>query len=401
MAQDYERLSERDLSGTARYVAMSGAMTAVGGDASAVRDNPAGLGVYRRMELTLTGDVRTDDTHTSYWSVPEAAWVINAGQHNFMISTHRIQSYHRVLSMQGGEDASLGALIAETYQGDLGMDYPQDARHSSSVMRMGERGYVQEYAADWAVNVRDKFYWGLGVRMQSYELVSDVDYEERFASGDKLTNTNMVQMSGIGCNVALGVLWRPAQWLRLGLGYVTPSINSINEYTSGCFQSQVGAETAESRANDITYEIRDYYAPQHLSLGAALQWTTWGVLSAQYDYTHARYVRDRHSWRIGGELIPVPGLYLNAGYGYEWDGAQDYAPIAMDYSLDRQDAHSVHHMASQYASCGIGWRGKNTIAQLAYQYRWQVMDIYAHEMAQPYSGVVNNHRIVLTLGWHN
>ena len=48
-AQWQARLSEREVSGTARYVGMGGAMTAVGGDPSAVRDNPAGLGVYRRM----------------------------------------------------------------------------------------------------------------------------------------------------------------------------------------------------------------------------------------------------------------------------------------------------------------------------------------------------------------
>lgn len=40
-SQDYTRLSERTIIGTARYVGMSGAMTAIGGDPSAVTDNPA------------------------------------------------------------------------------------------------------------------------------------------------------------------------------------------------------------------------------------------------------------------------------------------------------------------------------------------------------------------------
>ena len=54
-AQDYNRLSERDIMGTSRYVGMSGAMTAVGGDPSSVVDNPAGLGVYRRSEAMFIG----------------------------------------------------------------------------------------------------------------------------------------------------------------------------------------------------------------------------------------------------------------------------------------------------------------------------------------------------------
>ena len=48
-AQDFSRMSERSIMGTARYVGMSGAMTAIGGDPSACLDNPAGLGLYRRF----------------------------------------------------------------------------------------------------------------------------------------------------------------------------------------------------------------------------------------------------------------------------------------------------------------------------------------------------------------
>ena len=47
-------MSERSIMGTARYVGMGGAMTAIGGDPSASLDNPAGLGLYRRWEVLLT-----------------------------------------------------------------------------------------------------------------------------------------------------------------------------------------------------------------------------------------------------------------------------------------------------------------------------------------------------------
>ena len=39
-AQDVQRFAERQIAGTARYVGMGGAMTAIGGDPSAVLDNP-------------------------------------------------------------------------------------------------------------------------------------------------------------------------------------------------------------------------------------------------------------------------------------------------------------------------------------------------------------------------
>ena len=48
--------------GTARYVGMAGAMSAVGGDPSAVMDNVAGLGLYRRSEVMITFDETLDRT---------------------------------------------------------------------------------------------------------------------------------------------------------------------------------------------------------------------------------------------------------------------------------------------------------------------------------------------------
>ena len=55
-SQDAQRLGERTIMGTARYVGMGGAMTAIGGDPSASLDNPAGLGLYRHHEVMLTLD---------------------------------------------------------------------------------------------------------------------------------------------------------------------------------------------------------------------------------------------------------------------------------------------------------------------------------------------------------
>lgn len=51
---DAYRYSQRDLSGTARYLGMGGAFGALGGDISAMSTNPAGLGIYRSSEVVAT-----------------------------------------------------------------------------------------------------------------------------------------------------------------------------------------------------------------------------------------------------------------------------------------------------------------------------------------------------------
>jgi hypothetical protein len=57
---------QTDINGTARYMSMAGAFGALGGDASAIKDNPAGLGIYRKSELSGTLNVLVQNS-TSNW----------------------------------------------------------------------------------------------------------------------------------------------------------------------------------------------------------------------------------------------------------------------------------------------------------------------------------------------
>ena len=58
---------QTDINGTARYMGMAGAFGALGGDASAIKDNPAGLGIYRSSELSGTMNVMMQNS-ISKWN---------------------------------------------------------------------------------------------------------------------------------------------------------------------------------------------------------------------------------------------------------------------------------------------------------------------------------------------
>jgi hypothetical protein len=49
---DVIRFLQPEIKGSARYTAMAGAFGALGGDPSAIKDNPAGLGIYRSSEIS-------------------------------------------------------------------------------------------------------------------------------------------------------------------------------------------------------------------------------------------------------------------------------------------------------------------------------------------------------------
>jgi len=431
--QDFTRLSERDLVGTARYVGMCGAMTAIGGDPSAVHDNPAGLGLYRRAEVSLTFDYshdRTREPHepniaalkTNRFQVPQASLVIALGNpyqltgviyNNFMISYHRTRTYNRRWQALGnsGNMGSLGYQIAQNGV-DLGIAYPADRKNIYNDFYLEEHGYINEFSLDWAINISNRWYVGAGLRTQHFRLSDDAEYYEDFAIplGDSihpyLQNNSSVIHSGVGCKLAAGIIYRPTRWWRIGLSLETPSIGAFRTQTHGTIKALTDSLRI-SDAPDLYDGKRVFHSPLRLSASVALQVYDKAMLALQYDYAHTFNSMDFHALRFGAEVVPVNGLYLNAGYAFMWSmnrsnpnpSANGPTTYPMDPTFDRQDTYFRTLEGGQYASVGIGYRGTHMFVQAAYQYHWQSVNLYAHQLQADYMKA-DTHRLVVTVGWH-
>lgn len=64
-ALDAYQLGQSDLRGTARFMSMGGAFTALGGDLTSLNQNPGGIGVYRSSEIGATLDINFQKTSTT------------------------------------------------------------------------------------------------------------------------------------------------------------------------------------------------------------------------------------------------------------------------------------------------------------------------------------------------
>ncbi len=117
-----------DIYGTARYSSMAGAFGALGGDPSAVRDNPAGLGIYRKSEFTTTIDFKehsaksiwysSNETKDNFYkfgfnqfsyvlSIPTSKSSRKSLQYsNFSISYNRLRNLDRSIRINGGSGAT-------------------------------------------------------------------------------------------------------------------------------------------------------------------------------------------------------------------------------------------------------------------------------------------------------
>jgi len=413
-AQDHARLSERTIIGTARYVGMCGAMSAIGGDPSAVKDNPAGLGLYRRMELMITTDLSLYQGDRLF-TVPQASWEFSiptdklreAGvlYHNFMFSYHRLHTYDRIYDVQGEMDPSLGDKLASLEGVNWGdFKFCSDFYNSYNRTRVIEYGASHEFAFNWGMNVSNKWYLGAGLRVQTYNFHSSGTYAEDFARKNDegknmyLDNASNLHFSGAGCSAALGLIYRPISWVRLGLGIETPSLGGINVRTSGTLTALTDSIRISSAPAQYGTD-KDFHQPFRTTVSAALQVSAYGLLAFQYDYRHAYFMDDVHTFKVGLEFLPVVGLYVNLGYAYE-STFKPYKPAHMDQTFARQDTYSFYPRVSQYASAAFGYRGTYMIIQAAYQYHWKQTAFYSMDDVAPWDIYGITHRIVLTLAWH-
>lgn len=126
---DALKLIQPDINGTARYMGMAGAFGALGGDASAIKDNPAGLGVYRSSEMTGTLNISLQNsnavwdnttakdnlTNTNFTNLSYVKFMPtfrsrngNSGllNSNWSFSYNRLKSFNRNSTIKNGSSAS-------------------------------------------------------------------------------------------------------------------------------------------------------------------------------------------------------------------------------------------------------------------------------------------------------
>lgn len=455
-AQDVQRFSQRDLMGSARYVGMGGAMTAIGGDPSAAMDNPAGLGLYRRKEVSVTFDRMWDYTvqvgqrtqeYRYRFSIPEVAVVWSFGNpnklhgvvfNNLMFSANRLANFDRTITAQGNSNAGLAATICKMTKGltendlvatdeymnnlwnntEIGwlsiMGYnaylidPQSEgsdqwvpaiRTSSSSLKIEETGNADQYSLSWAMNISNQWYVGLGLNLPTLTYTKDMTLrEEGFDSHAQVYSR--VSASGVGFGATIGAIYRPCQWVRLGASFQTPTVMNISMKMEGSMGTKVDTLTARVLIPDIGNSVSQWVLPMRVSAGVAVQVMQYAMLSLQYDYAHWKTMTDVHTFRAGAEVNIAKGLYINGGYVLEPTFSKHDPISEMPYNTIRTDTDFRVTRTSQYASVGLGYRWSWFVLNAAYQYRWQNIHQYATEMqAEPFDIATGTHRFVFTLAW--
>ena len=451
-SQDVQRFAERSTIGTARYVGMGGAMTAIGGDPSAAMVNPAGLGLYRRSEISVSIDETIDNTQQvgsndtyqrTRFAAPQlsAIWAWGNSQkqrglvyNNFMFSHNRLATFNRDIVVKGAgmgmvpticnitndeggvseeflvnkpwDDVKIGWLSILGYEAYL-IDPIENNKWKPSVdftdgsLSISETGTSDQYTLSWAGNISNQWYIGIGLNIPTITYTKHTSLrEENKQNSSSAELKSMFHVSGVGVSGSFGLIYRPIQALRIGASLQTPTILSLSRQSTGDMYSTIAGQkyevlTPESGVMDI-----DIASPLRTSVSVAGQMGKIGLIAVQYDYAHSNEMEDIHTLRMGAEAQVTRGLFLNAGYVYESSFMKEDPKWLLGYNEIRTDMDYRYTAATQYASAGIGYRSDVVVAQLAYQYGWQTIHQYAsEEQALPFYVDSHTHRIVATLAW--
>lgn len=287
--EDAIRYSFYPQSGTARNMAVGGAMGSLGGDVNATFVNPAGLGFYKTNEFVITpgfflnnnkASFRDTDTKnkknslgfgTTGWVFGQTSRSDSRNSSAFSIAITQTASFNNEVHYKGlnnyssfseqfaEEFAKSGYSIDEvldrstspfpytsapalyTYLIDTvtingikqvrgAPEYILDAGQAlQQEMTKTTKGGISEISLGFAHNSKDKWFVGGAIGVPLVDYTSKTVFKESDTSGNtsnyfkEFEFTDNFKTQGIGFNAKLGVIYRPKDYIRLGLAIHTPT----------------------------------------------------------------------------------------------------------------------------------------------------------------------------------
>ena len=512
---DAYKYSSSDLNGTARSLGMGGAFGALGGDISAMSNNPAGLAVYRSSEVVTTLSLSSIGAQTNWFGNKEdnnrvkvdfdnIAYVgyfptgNDAGIVNWNVgfSYNRVKNFRRNYSMtaKGGTNYSLSdytatmANLAGYRAGDLldtsgSNTNPYDPYRSNNVdwmsilaynagymnaysdndklyystfsnadgsgfpmsnanLIVSEKGHIDQYNIAFGMNISDIVLLGATVKITDLDYNQQSYYKETYENGSLLTlgnnqdGANGLSTDGTGYGFNIGMILRPADYLRLGVAYNSPTWYKMTDY----FRSGASADTPEfseevwAHTPDGAYGDYEYRTPDKWIFSAAAIIGQYGLISVDYELTNYKHMKLYyadgvsnenanndienafglgHTIRVGAEAKITPQFSVRAGGG--WTGS----PLIDSYKNGSEQIYSAgtipHFTLDQsmsYYTIGLGYRFTPSFyTDIACVFRTHKQDVYAFSSipgdkpdeylikAEPATMKTNTTMVALTLGY--
>ncbi len=278
------RYSQNYHGGTARFMGMGGAFSAIGGDISALSTNPAGVAVFQKTEFSITptffsssatadylnsNSSRTDTKYNFNLNNLGLVAAFKSGDNdgwanvNFGVGYNRKNNFNRNLLIEGvngnssmldffmfnsdgyhpdelwayQERQAFDTYLIDTIPGQPDYLYGNmlwDLYGETQLKNVETKGSIGEWVFSFGGNYAHKLYVGGTVGVQSINYNMTSIYKEYDANGtiptfESFTFREYLDTRGTGINFKFGLLFRATEWFRIGGAIHSPTFLSLNE----------------------------------------------------------------------------------------------------------------------------------------------------------------------------
>ncbi len=460
---DALRYSHLIPSGTSRYNAMAGSFGALGGDISVGGFNPAGLGVFRSNEITLTPSFSISNNSSDFLSgnidqsevgmkISNFGYLGNVNINNGALSNINFGFSYNVINDFSGSilvdginninsmtdwfankasgnhygslkqnDNFYSHLAWESYIIDLAsadsMNYVSaydgvyGQKQSAYILRDGQQS---EYNFSISANVSHKFFIGmsLGVQSINYEEVKTIeesDVNDNIADFNSFSFRESFSTRGSGLNFKFGFLYAPVTWIRLGGAIHTPTFYNLTDGYSSSIASNFN-DINKSISLDSKYGIFEYKLNTPFKANGSLGFIISNIALINIDYEYIDYSKSKlqsNSYTFISENNNIQAEYRSAhnlklGLEYRIEMLSLRAGTAY-YGSPYASSHFNENSSNILFSGGFGIRYGGMFFDLAYSYITGDSNYYLYEGYGINSPEINNtntkHNIFATIGF--
>ncbi len=333
--------SQSNWEGTARFVGAGGAFSAIGGDYSTISTNPAGIGLYKKTEISFTplvvtafkttADYRGESTTSNrvryslsnFGSVlscdfnkdetqPSSKW----RRIQFGFGYNRINDFNSITNAMGmGNGSSISTALVNVANGTSYKNIEGDALCAWNTWLIdtmpGETSKYREYLAGNSLyqnyycktsggidemsftlggNYNDHLFIGLtvGVPFLNYSCESEYledDKNDVVSNFEKVTVYDKMRTTGVGVNAKIGLIYQPTSFLRLGAAFHTPTYyGNLRE----SFDRQFITKFSDDGSYDYAYDNVSKYklsTPLRAIGSVGFIIAKRAFISAEYEFT--------------------------------------------------------------------------------------------------------------------
>lgn len=331
--------------GTARSAAMGGAFTSLGADLSSMGINPAGLGLYRSSELSISpaftlsqydndsfdqsvskrkskmsldnigvaynvyqgsGGLTSFTFGISYNKLADLTYRSNArtpddfSSIGYAFANHARSIPHSYMNSTSSRDFEVGD-FGDWLAYHTGLINPIDGTTDqytannfsgndpkTHYMSTSSKGYIGEMNIAAGVNISNKFYFGMSVGIRDIYQKQNVNYSEEYLSGLPSSMGNMryhqySKVVGDAVNFKFGAIVHPIEGLRIGLAVHTPSFVSYEKTYQASMSSRFNNGNRYDMESNYVYSDYDFRTPTRLLGGISYIFGDKGLVSFDYE----------------------------------------------------------------------------------------------------------------------